>query len=533
MKKIILQITLIYFFGFFSLNAQVLEVSSHLKISATSGGFNGVLGNDDFFGGGLTDAGDINQDGNPDLIVGARHDNENGFNRGAVWVLFMDDSQQVIGQQKINETNGNFSGNLSNDGVFGTDIANLGDLDGNGVNDFAVGASSSSSQGFRQGEVWILFMNSDGTVSDNLKISSNPTNFPGNEIMDNSRFGKSIAALGDLDNDGITEIAVTGYLDSEVIPNQGAVWILFLNSEGKVKRHQKINAANGSFEGDLANSNGFGYGVARLNDMDGDNIPEIAVGCRGDMDGGDFTGAVWILFLDENGMVKTEQKISAWTGNFFGDLDPGDQFGCSVSNMGDLDNNGIDDLIVGSWRDDDGGLDKGAFWVLLLNSDGTVADFDKISNTEGNFTANLEQDDFFSFALEAVDDLNGDGIKEILVGAKGDDDGGGFDKGAFYIIYPQTLITNTELVTDLNLKVNLFPNPTKGQINITMAGDYQGIVTGILYDMFGKVVRNHTWQKSGETFTTLMNTGYLPAANYSLLLQFGDKEINRKIIIVK
>ncbi len=174
MKKGLLLFSFVLGISLSYVNAQIIQVSSHLKISALSRGFTGELGEDDFFGGGLTDAGDINGDGYLDLIVGTRHDNENGFNRGAVWVLFMDSLQQIIGQQKINETNGNFTGSLSNEGVFGTDIANLGDLDGDGVNDFAIGASSSSTQGYRQGEVWILFLNSDGTVKENREILSDP-----------------------------------------------------------------------------------------------------------------------------------------------------------------------------------------------------------------------------------------------------------------------------------------------------------------------------------------------------------------------
>lgn len=79
--------------------------------------------------------------------------------------------------------------------------------------------------------------------------------------------------------------------------------------------------------------------------------------------------------------VSSHLKVSAISGgftgvlgsdDFFGDLDHSDQFGCSVSTMGDLDNNGIDDLIVGSWRNDDRGQDKGAFWFLFLKNNLTT-----------------------------------------------------------------------------------------------------------------------------------------------------------------
>ena len=54
--------------------------------------------------------------------------------------------------------------------------------------------------------------------------------------------------------------------------------------------------------------------------------------------------------------------------------------------LGDLDGDGVGDLAVGAPRDDDGGTDRGAVWVLFLNTDGTVKSHQKISDTEGGFT---------------------------------------------------------------------------------------------------------------------------------------------------
>ena len=63
----------------------------------------------------------------------------------------------VIAYQKINELNGGFTGDLDNDDSFGISVDNIGDLDGNGVNDIAVGAYADDDGGFNRGAVWILF----------------------------------------------------------------------------------------------------------------------------------------------------------------------------------------------------------------------------------------------------------------------------------------------------------------------------------------------------------------------------------------
>ena len=108
--------------------------------------------------------------------------------------------------------------------------------------------------------------------------------------------------------------------------------------------------------------------MASLGDLDGDGIGDLAVGAIADDDGGFNRGAVWILFLNTDGTVTTHQKISDTEGGFTGTLDNGDQFGM-VAWLGDLDGDGVDDLTVGAFQDDDGGFNRGAVWVLFL--DGT------------------------------------------------------------------------------------------------------------------------------------------------------------------
>ncbi|MHC5024298.1 MAG: integrin alpha [Planctomycetota bacterium] len=408
---------------------------SHQKISDTEGNFAGILNDEDFFGTSAAALGDLDGDGVGDMAVGAPG---GGWSPtpGAVWVLLLNPDRTVKDHQKISDTEGGFTGVLDDYDLFGFSVASLGDLDGDGVSDLAVGAMSDSDGGDDRGAVWILFLNPDGTVKWHQKISDTEGGFTG-ILDDDVEFGSSVASLGDLDGDGVTDLAVGAHYDDDGGSQRGAVWILFLNTDGTVKSHQKISDTQGGFTGLLGNNDEFGWSMASLGDLDGDGVADLAVGAPVDDDGGGNRGAVWMLFLNTDGTVKSHQKISDTEGGFTGILDNGDRFGVSVASLGDLDGDRVGDLAVGAHFDDDGGLNRGAAWVLLLEADGTVKDHQKISDTEGGFTGVLDDHDYFGWSVASLGDLDGDGVGDLVVGAPRDDDGGGefAERGAVWVLF--------------------------------------------------------------------------------------------------
>ncbi|MBW2232279.1 MAG: FG-GAP repeat protein, partial [Deltaproteobacteria bacterium] len=342
-------------------------VGSEQKISATQGGFTGSLDDGDGFGFGLASLGDLDGDGVGDLAVGAHLDDDGGTDRGAVWILFLEADGTVKSHQKISDTQGGFTGALRDADLFGIGSGFLGDLDGDGVGDLAVGATLDDDGGPNRGAVWILFLEADGTVKSHQKISDTQGGFTG-VLDDDDVFGRSMALLGDLDGDGVGDLAVGANRDDDGGPSRGAVWILFLDTDGTVKSEQKISSTEGGVTETLDDWDAFGFSLASLGDLDGDGVGDLAVGAlhaagNGGVDG----GAVWILFLDADGTVKSDQKISSAQGGFTGALRDADRFGHSVADLGDLAGDGTGDLAVGATGDDDGGPDRGAVWILFLD----------------------------------------------------------------------------------------------------------------------------------------------------------------------
>jgi hypothetical protein len=321
---------------------------------------------------------------------------------------------------KASSTEGGFMGLLEFNDSFGISVARIGDLDGDGVSDLAVGAVGDDDGGLlptsNHGGVWILFMRSDGSVREHSKISHTSGGLDVTLDQDDW-FGYGLDRMDDFDGDGVFDIAVGAGGDDDGGDKQGAVYLLMLNPDGSVKSHTKISETSGGFGGNLMNQDHFGFTLSNLGDLDGDGTSDLIVSAVFDDDGGFDAGAVWILFLKPDGTVKTQKKISNLHGNLGNVLDPLDEFGRDVVNIGDLDGDGVTDVAVGAFGDGDGGPNTGAVWILFLAPTGNVKSSAKISATSGGFTGNLTPGSRFGSAVEPVGDLDGDGIQDLAVGA--------------------------------------------------------------------------------------------------------------------
>ena len=159
------------------------------------------------------------------------------------------------------------------------------------------------------------------------KIASGTNGGPA--LANGDMFGSAVAAIGDLDGDGVGDLAV-GAPSRFGEPSPGRVHVLFMNANGTVKaqpadRQRHRRRARRSRNGDY-----FGHSVASLGDLDGDGVTDLAVGASKDDTGGYIDGAVYVLFMNANGTVKSSQKIASGIGGG-PTLASGDRFGSCAS----------------------------------------------------------------------------------------------------------------------------------------------------------------------------------------------------------
>ncbi|UCH84531.1 MAG: FG-GAP repeat protein, partial [Candidatus Latescibacterota bacterium] len=453
------------------------QVNSEIKHSVTQASFLETLEDDDQFGNSVANIGDLNGDGTDDIAVGAWHDGFGGLYSGVVWILFLDTDGTVKYRQMIGENRGGFDVTLDTADVFGYSVAGLGDIDGDGVEDIAVGSPTDDDGGTSRGAVYILFLRTDGTVKSYQKISDTEGGFTGG-LLDESWFGYSITSIPDLDGNTVDDLVVGAAWDDDGGNETGAVWVLFLDSAGLVIDQQKISPLAGGLSAVLHDGDYFGSSVATIGDLDDDLVPDIVVGAENADDGGDGfdhnAGAVHVLFLNTDGTVKAEQKISDTAGGFTGELGSVDVFGCAVAALGDYDNDGVEDIVVGahSWS----GSETGSIWVLFLNDDGTVKGHQEIGYLVGGMGDILNATDHFGSGIAVVSDLDGDTVDDLIVGTERDNDGG-TDRGAAWVLFmdPAGTTSSQQKISDSSGGFNqiLKPDDNFGA-EMTAIGDLNG-----------------------------------------------------------
>jgi Ca2+-binding RTX toxin-like protein len=362
---------------------------------------------------------------------------------------------------------------------FGSSVAALGDLDGDGVVDLAVGARRDENTESEEGAVFVLLMNSDRTVKSQVKISDGLSGFFPNSLESADFFGSSLANLGDLDGDGVVDLAVGARRDENTDGQEGAVYVLMMNSDGTVKSHVKISDGQGGF---MANSldvaDYFGSAVAGLGDLDGDGVADLAVGARRDENTQALEGAVYVLLMESDGTVKNQVKISDGLGGLVnGTLQASDFFGLSVTGLGDLDGDGVADLAVGA-RDVNTDASKGAVYVLLMNANGTAKSHVKIGDGLGGLMAGtLDENDYFGNSLAGLGDIDGDGVADLAVGARNDENSEA-QEGAIYVLLLNSngTVKSQRKISDglSGLNANSLDTGDHFGSALTMVGDLDG-----------------------------------------------------------
>ena len=274
---------------------------------------------------------------------------------------------------------------------FGFAVSTAGDVDADGYDDFLVGAPSHDSAGLDAGRTYLFLGGSSPSATPSRSWDGD---------VSGALFGASLAGGFDFNGDGYRDFAVGAPRSNSGATRAGRVEI-YLGSANPATITQPSKFA---MNGDFANW-GLGHSLDPAGDVNGDRFEDLVAGAPQLFDANSGRVVIWL------GQGSTLSAPSRWV--LQGEV-AADRFGFSVSGAGDRDGDGYDDVLVGAPGHDSQGTDKGAAYVF---PGGTTPDpgFDwKTVGATGG--------DSLGYAVDGGFDLDGDGLPELVAGAPGADD---------------------------------------------------------------------------------------------------------------
>ncbi len=431
------------------------DAAASFELSALNGsnGFSirGQVAGDNFAGF-VSNAGDVNGDTIDDIIIGALASDPSGNqSAGRTYVIF--GSALPFGSSfNLNALNGTNGLSLLGIDPFdqsGRRVSNAGDINDDGVDDLLIAAPSADpASGSNAGECYVVYGTSSGFPSQIFLSTLNGSNgfvMPGVSGGDN--LGLGLGYAGDFNNDGIDDIALGAPSgDPPGTFNAGEVYVLFGSSAGFGSTFA-LGSLNGS-NGIRIDGNGSqaGNSVSTAGDFNGDGIDDLIVGSYRS-----GPGAAYVVFGSDSALPASLNlgALDGTNGIELLGIAGGDEAGISVKSAGDINDDGFDDVIIGAWFADSGGESNSGEAYVVFGTDQSLPASLNLADLDGSngFTiTGVDADDLTGVSVSALGDVSGDGIDDLIVGARGGDPGNRSSAGECYVIFGRA----TECIPDTN-----------------------------------------------------------------------------------
>ena len=370
----------------------------------------------DFADDAVAAAGDVNGDGFGDLLVGAYYANTPGGLTGAAYVIFGKESGFAAA---IN------LGALGADGVViegvdpvdftGGSVAGAGDVDGDGFDDILIGARQADGAGNGKataGEA--IVVNGSATLAGTIDLSTAAATvaqrFEGAAAGDGA--GRSVSGAGDVNGDGFADFIV----GASEAGAAGAAHVVFGDGAGfaAVTDLAALDGGNGFRLDGVAADDDAGASVAGGFDFNADGFADLLVGAPGGAES-------YVLFGRKDGFAAAVDAAALDGSDGFAFGRVGTDFtGFSVAGAGDVNGDGVDDIVVGTPYAAANGGNSGAAFVIFGSTSAPAARLETadLDGTNG-FRMDGLAGDRAGFAVDGAGDVNGDGVADLLIGAPG------------------------------------------------------------------------------------------------------------------
>ncbi len=385
---------------------------------------------------------DLNGDGIAEVVVGVGGDDDKALDAGRI-VVHRGQSTGGTAVTLTDDLNDIIIDGINAGDLAGATVSSIADINGDGLAEILIGAPGMDGGAGTAFVVWGQAVGGGIDLAD-LLASGADKGFAINGALAGDLAGTSIMSIADQNGDGISDLLIGA--PGVTLPAgggggggggggpEGAVYVVYGKDDDVPINLADVELGTGGFRivGEDG-GNGIGNAIGTVGDMNGDGRSEILIGVSdGAGDAGDNLGAAYVVFGKANGTEVDLRDIADGDGGFriLGALN--DKVGSAISGIGDVNGDGVDDILVGA-------SDTNSAYVVFGKSTTTEVDLAAIGSS-GYRIIGQAIDDLDTMSVTGGTDLNRDGIKDLVIGAAYNNEGGE-DAGAVYVVWGGGLST--------------------------------------------------------------------------------------------
>lgn len=390
----------------------------------------------------VTSAGDFNDDGIDDILIGAPFADPSGESiAGESYILFGgQEFGDTVSLATLGQVGGAAGSTLNGIDMFdgsGNAVSSAGDVNNDGIDDILIGISPPGNDS--PGESYIVFGGQNLPTAVDLETLGQIGGAAGFRLIgvdDGDASGFSVASAGDINDDGIDDILIGAYqADQPGALGAGESYVVFGGqSFGAVVDLATLGQTGGLAGFLLAGvdaDDGSGYSVDAAGDVDGDGIDDLLIGTRiANQPGAARAGESYVVFGGQTFGSQVDLATLGQVGGADGFTLTGvaadELSGVSVASVGDVNDDGFDDIVIGT-------LLSGGYVVFGGQSFGATIDLATVGQASGTagFTLSIDGvDSLAGLAVASAGDLNGDGIDDLVIG----EDRSSTEAGTSYVV---------------------------------------------------------------------------------------------------
>ena len=393
----------------------------------------------------VSNAGDVNGDGLDDLLVGSQ--SGSGVNVTYSYVVFGKLNTFAVDLASVASGVGGFRITSENSGVAGQSLSAIGDINGDGLADVLVGDPTiDGTSAIDLGRSYVVYGKKNTNTVSLTDVAAGTGGFALSGTQRSDNVGFSVSGAGDINADGYADLLLTS-------TENGLEYVVFGKANNSSVSMALIEAGLGGYAITAPRSDPYinsGVNVSSAGDVNGDGLADLVFGTPASVLGSPNTaGTAYIVFGKTTNTKQTFGDIANGSGGFMVTSDVNaEQLGGSVSGAGDVNGDGLADVIIGAYfASPDGKSRAGKSYVVFGKTNNTTpVNTTDLMNGKGGFVINGEAtSDGSGFAVSNAGDVNGDGLADLLVGAYINNPNGVTDAGRAYVVYGKATAAPVEL----------------------------------------------------------------------------------------